>query len=49
MLDKANLKKLTDLIAANTKTLLGALSLEAPEAANRDAYVVKGGGWGMGS
>lgn len=49
-LDKANLKKLADLIAANTKTLLGALSLEVPpEAANRDAYVVKGGCWGLGS
>ncbi len=49
-LDKANLKKLADLIAANTRTLLGALSLEVPpEAANRDAYVVKDGGWGLGS
>lgn len=50
VLDKTNLKKLADLIAANTKALLGALSLEVPpEAANRDAYVVKGGGWGLGS
>ena len=49
-LDKANLKKLADLIAANTKTLLGALRLDVPpEATNRDAYVVKGGGWGLGS
>lgn len=48
--EMANLKKLADLIATNTNTLLGALSLEVPpEAANRDAYVVKGGGWGMGS
>lgn len=49
-LDNANLKKLADLIATNMKTLLGALGLEVPpEAANRDAYVLKGGGWGMGS
>lgn len=45
-LGKRGMKRLADLIASNTRNLLGAFGLEVPEKAkNRDAFIGKAGGW----
>lgn len=45
-LGKRGMKRLADLIAANTRGLLDAFGLKIPDRAkNRDAFIGKGGGW----
>lgn len=45
-LGKRGMKRLADLIASNTRNLLGAFGLEVPEKAkDRDAFIGKAGGW----
>lgn len=49
-LDRRGMKRLADLIASNTRILLGALGVDIPaKAKERDAFVGQAGAWLLGS